>query len=117
MDGGYGPWGSWSQCSITCGKKKGVRTRDRLCNHPAPQNGGNDCSNLGKGSETESCKPPVKTCPGTILLYKRALLFHALKTNYRMRSSNILNYVLNLSQGIPRYCTAIKTGGSVSGMF
>ena len=38
--------------------------RDRLCNNPEPQNGGKDCSHLGKDSETESCKPKKKKCPG-----------------------------------------------------
>ncbi|XP_078346313.1 uncharacterized protein LOC144631689 isoform X2 [Oculina patagonica] len=63
VNGGYGPWATWGDCSITCGKNKGVRTRDRLCNNPAPQNGGKDCSGLGKDSETKSCTPPVKKCP------------------------------------------------------
>jgi len=67
VDGGYGPWGSWGQCSKTCGRSKGVKRRDRLCNNPAPKNGGKDCSNLGKDSETKSCTPPKKTCPGTLL--------------------------------------------------
>ena len=64
MDGGYGNWGSWSDCSKTCGKMKGSRRRDRLCNHPEPQNGGKDCSELGKDSETKACTPPIKKCPG-----------------------------------------------------
>ncbi|KAL9955598.1 hypothetical protein ACROYT_G036941 [Oculina patagonica] len=63
VDGGYGLWGKWGACSRTCGKKKGQRTRDRLCNNPEPQNGGRDCSGLGKDSETKSCKPPKKKCP------------------------------------------------------
>ena len=64
VDGGYGKWGSWGDCSITCGKKKGKRTRDRLCNNPEPQNGGKDCSGLGEDSQTKSCTPPIRKCPG-----------------------------------------------------
>nr|XP_058951355.1 uncharacterized protein LOC131778889 [Pocillopora verrucosa] len=63
VDGGYGPWGSWGDCSITCGKQKGKHTRDRLCNNPEPKDGGKDCSGLGKDSETKSCTPPIKKCP------------------------------------------------------
>ena len=43
---------------------KGERRRDRLCNHPEPQNGGKDCSELGEDSETKTCTPPIKNCPG-----------------------------------------------------
>ena len=65
VNGGYGNWGSWSDCSITCGKMKGTRRRDRMCNLPEPQNGGKDCSELGKDSETKECTPPIKKCPGS----------------------------------------------------
>ncbi|XP_078346340.1 uncharacterized protein LOC144631705 isoform X1 [Oculina patagonica] len=64
-DGGYGPWGEWSECSKTCGKKKGTTTRVRLCNNPEPQNGGKDCSKLGEDSETKQCKSKKKKCPGS----------------------------------------------------
>lgn len=63
VDGGYSPWGKWSACSKTCGKGSGERTRERFCNKPQPQNGGKDCSALGKNKETESCKPKAKKCP------------------------------------------------------
>ena len=64
VDGVYGSWGQWSECSKTCGKKKGTTRRDRLCNDPAPKNGGKDCSSLGEDSETKPCKPKLKRCPG-----------------------------------------------------
>ncbi|KAL9956665.1 hypothetical protein ACROYT_G038180 [Oculina patagonica] len=63
VDGGYGEWGKWSECSKTCGKKKGSTTRVRLCDNPQPQNGGKDCTELGEDSETTSCKPKKKKCP------------------------------------------------------
>ena len=72
VNGGYGQWGSWGDCSITCGKGKGVAIRDRLCNNPEPKNGGKDCSELGKDSEKKVCKPPLKKCPGK---YRRHLYF------------------------------------------
>ena len=64
VNGGYGQWGKWSECSVTCGSKKGTRRRDRLCDSPKPANGGKDCSRLGKDTETEECKPKVSKCPG-----------------------------------------------------
>ncbi|XP_029202215.2 uncharacterized protein LOC114966489 [Acropora millepora] len=63
VDGGYSPWGKWSACSKTCGKGSGEKTRERFCNKPQPQNGGKDCSALGKSKETKSCKPKAKKCP------------------------------------------------------
>uniref|UniRef100_A0A8C5K8I8 Complement component C8 beta chain n=1 Tax=Jaculus jaculus TaxID=51337 RepID=A0A8C5K8I8_JACJA len=47
IDGRWSCWSSWSPCS------GGQKTRQRQCNHPAPQNGGSPCS--GPSSETLDC--------------------------------------------------------------
>ncbi|CAH1796676.1 unnamed protein product, partial [Owenia fusiformis] len=49
--GEWGQWGSWSGCSRTCGG--GVRYRERLCNNPAPSNGGKYC--LGERKLYDIC--------------------------------------------------------------
>ncbi|XP_053374246.1 cell surface hyaluronidase-like [Mercenaria mercenaria] len=41
VNGKYGPWTEWSECSTTCGK--GVQYRTRECNNPLPQHGGKPC--------------------------------------------------------------------------
>ncbi|XP_006146160.2 complement component C8 beta chain [Tupaia chinensis] len=46
-DGRWNCWSSWSSCS------GGHKTRQRQCNNPPPQNGGNPCS--GPASETLKC--------------------------------------------------------------
>ena len=72
MDGGYGSWQEWSECSKTCGRNPGIKTRVRLCNNPEPQNSGKDCSSLGEDSETASCRPKAKRCPGN---YGRKIVY------------------------------------------
>ncbi|XP_077005632.1 complement component C8 beta chain [Tamandua tetradactyla] len=47
IDGKWSCWSDWSSCS---GRQK---TRQRQCNNPPPQNGGNPC--MGPASETLDC--------------------------------------------------------------
>ncbi|XP_068678752.1 MAM and LDL-receptor class A domain-containing protein 1-like isoform X2 [Montipora foliosa] len=52
VDGQWGRWSSWSSCSVTC--DQGVRNRTRICDDPAPKNGGKDCQ--GNSSEVRGCR-------------------------------------------------------------
>ena len=51
IDGGFGEWSTYSECSDTCGV--GIQSRTRKCDNPAPLNGGADCA--GKKTETRLC--------------------------------------------------------------
>lgn len=62
VDGGYGEWSQFSQCSRTCGG--GDKKRSRSCNSPAPEHGGRNCSGLGPAQETQSCNS--NKCPGEL---------------------------------------------------
>jgi hypothetical protein len=42
IDGGWGEWSSWSECSRTCGA--GVSVTQRECDHPTPTAGGRFCT-------------------------------------------------------------------------
>uniref|UniRef100_A0A8C5X6K5 Hemicentin-1 n=1 Tax=Malurus cyaneus samueli TaxID=2593467 RepID=A0A8C5X6K5_9PASS len=58
VDGNWGQWQSWSQCSASCGG--GEQTRVRLCSSPAPLNGGRPCP--GDSSQISRCNS--QACPG-----------------------------------------------------
>ncbi|XP_071171034.1 SCO-spondin-like [Mytilus edulis] len=51
VDGNWGSWASWGSCSVTCAS--GTETRQRLCDSPAAQHNGQDCS--GSGTDTQTC--------------------------------------------------------------
>lgn len=56
-NGHWGSWGSYSECSKTCGG--GHKTRHRSCNHPTPAYGGNSCHGSSSYSSTCNSNP----CP------------------------------------------------------
>ncbi|XP_010862076.1 A disintegrin and metalloproteinase with thrombospondin motifs 6 isoform X2 [Esox lucius] len=57
VDGGWGPWSSWGECSRTCGG--GVSSSLRHCDSPAPSGGGRYC--LGERKRYRSCN--TDACP------------------------------------------------------
>lgn len=52
IDGGFGDWISWTDCSVSCGG--GKKYRSRFCDSPIPSFGGKNCS--GNFSEESFCK-------------------------------------------------------------
>uniref|UniRef100_A0A4W3JWV4 Hemicentin 1 n=1 Tax=Callorhinchus milii TaxID=7868 RepID=A0A4W3JWV4_CALMI len=58
VDGNWGPWLAWSDCSASCGG--GEQRRVRLCNKPLPSSGGRSCP--GDASQVSRCKG--QPCPG-----------------------------------------------------
>ncbi|XP_057333026.1 A disintegrin and metalloproteinase with thrombospondin motifs 9-like isoform X2 [Microplitis mediator] len=51
IDGQWGEWGRYGECSRTCGG--GIKAKRRECNNPSPQNGGNYC--VGEHVKYRSC--------------------------------------------------------------
>ncbi|XP_068809627.1 hemicentin-1 isoform X4 [Struthio camelus] len=58
VDGNWGQWQTWSQCSASCGG--GEQTRIRLCDSPAASNRGRPCP--GDSSQISRCNS--QACPG-----------------------------------------------------
>ncbi|XP_044055859.1 hemicentin-1 isoform X2 [Siniperca chuatsi] len=58
VDGNWGSWQPWGECSASCGG--GERTRVRLCNSPFPSNSGRPCP--GDSSQLSRCN--TQACPG-----------------------------------------------------
>uniref|UniRef100_W5MX96 ADAM metallopeptidase with thrombospondin type 1 motif 6 n=1 Tax=Lepisosteus oculatus TaxID=7918 RepID=W5MX96_LEPOC len=57
VDGSWGPWSIWGECSRTCGG--GVSSSVRHCDSPAPSGGGKYC--LGERKRYRSCN--TDPCP------------------------------------------------------
>ncbi|XP_016146102.1 hemicentin-1-like [Sinocyclocheilus grahami] len=58
VDGKWGSWEFWGECSASCGG--GEWTRVRLCNNPSPSNNGRPCP----GDSTQLSRCNIQPCPG-----------------------------------------------------
>ena len=56
----WGDWGSWNQCSGTCGDGTQSRSRDKT---QEAMNGGTEC--VGSPSDEQACSNAI-SCPGNI---------------------------------------------------
>ncbi|XP_053669727.1 A disintegrin and metalloproteinase with thrombospondin motifs 7, partial [Anopheles nili] len=57
VDGGWGDWSPWSECSRHCGY--GIAKQTRECDHPSPAYGGAFC--IGERARYKTCH--VQDCP------------------------------------------------------
>ena len=97
VNGGYSDWGSYGQCSKTCGG--GEQTRVRTCTNPPPANGGEDCSTLGPDASTRECN--TEKCEGKIKSFHRDFLIlkllNALKISSFLKLHLLTIYSHNLA--------------------
>ena len=63
VDGGWGEFGDWEECPVTCGG--GDHSRMRTCDNPVPQYGGKECTDDGS-SDTESERCNEDPCPSEL---------------------------------------------------
>ena len=60
VHGGWGEWSEWDECPVSCGGADQARTR--VCDNPAPEFGGDDCTIDGSTpTETQRCNE--NPCP------------------------------------------------------
>ena len=63
VNGGWGGFGDWEECPVSCGGAEHSRYRE--CSNPAPAHGGHDCTVDGSTNvETVACNETP--CPGRI---------------------------------------------------
>ena len=60
MDGSWGQWSNFGECSVSCGG--GSMNRTRICDSPLPMHGGLSCS----GNESEIAICNTQHCPGIL---------------------------------------------------
>lgn len=84
LDGQWSDWNAWGTCSVTCGN--GNQTRTRLCNNPAPANGGANCS--GSGLNSQSCN--TQGCPISTSFIFCTLSYTFISINYKFLGSELL---------------------------
>ena len=91
VHGGYDDWSDWGTCSETCGE--GQKTRSRSCTNPAPAYGGDDCTEIGDATESQTCNDGP--CPGMCPMIRIEFLIYSriiITFNHRyMYSSNLLS--------------------------
>jgi len=85
-------------CDATCGS--GTKSRVRLCDNPAPTNGGDMCT--GASSETSQCD--LIPCPGNhyclLLMSTKAQVYVITKRVHRNILPDIVNWDIYASQQI-----------------
>ena len=60
VDGNWGAWTEFGDCSAECGD--GTQSRTRTCSDPEPQFDGKSCE--GDDTEIQDCK--LKECPSNV---------------------------------------------------
>ena len=55
VDGGWGDWTEYGECTETCGVGKQLKSRQ--CNNPTPQNGGADCTGISEDHQECNQEP------------------------------------------------------------
>ena len=85
MNGGWSDFGAWDDCPVSCAGAE--HSRYRMCDNPAPQYGGDDCTVDGS-TDTETKKCNENPCPSKLqklaFCFERVLFLNGrLKLQYK----------------------------------
>ncbi|OAD60301.1 A disintegrin and metalloproteinase with thrombospondin motifs 7 [Eufriesea mexicana] len=98
IDGGWGEWGSWSECSRTCGA--GVSIVERKCDHPEPAHGGKFC--IGERRRYKICN--TEPCPEGTPSFRAVQCSHYDGKEYKGKNYTWLPY-FDQTEPCELYCT------------
>ncbi|KAJ1175047.1 hypothetical protein NDU88_000338 [Pleurodeles waltl] len=96
VDGNWGPWSAWGECSRTCGG--GVHFSFRDCNDPEPQNGGKYCQ--GQRAKYQSCN--IEECPLDGQSFRQQQCQHYDSYNFTAIDGSLLQWVPKYAGVSPR---------------
>ena len=97
VNGGWGPWSSFSRCSKTCGG--GLRTRTRRCDKPVPSTNGVNCP--GSASHLQKCN--IKTCRKFHSLFKSQHMQWVILTINLVHCIWKSHFYMDIACGVDRY--------------
>lgn len=89
VDGQFGEWSAWSECTETC--ETGEQTRLRVCDSPAMAHGGADCD--GEDSDTQVCNEHI--CPTAVMKFRHVDALTAVITCHDPVTDALLPSVLS----------------------
>ncbi|XP_076178913.1 A disintegrin and metalloproteinase with thrombospondin motifs 7 isoform X3 [Ptiloglossa arizonensis] len=98
IDGGWGEWGFWSECSKTCGA--GVSIVERKCDHPEPAHGGKFC--IGERRRYKICN--THPCPEGTASFRAVQCSHYDGKEYKGKNYTWLPY-FDQTEPCELYCT------------
>ncbi|XP_034943192.1 A disintegrin and metalloproteinase with thrombospondin motifs 7 isoform X2 [Chelonus insularis] len=98
IDGGWGKWGNWTECSRTCGA--GVSIMERKCDHPRPAHGGKFC--IGERRRYKICN--TDPCPEGVPSFRSIQCSKYDNTEYKGKNYTWLPY-FDQNEPCKLYCT------------
>ncbi|XP_012281942.2 A disintegrin and metalloproteinase with thrombospondin motifs 7 [Orussus abietinus] len=98
IDGGWGEWGNWSECSRTCGA--GVSIMERKCDHPEPAHGGQFC--IGERRRYKICN--TDPCPDGVPSFRSVQCSSYNGKEYKRKNYTWLPY-FDQTEPCELYCT------------
>ncbi|KAJ8669558.1 hypothetical protein QAD02_000817, partial [Eretmocerus hayati] len=98
IDGSWGEWSAWSECSRSCGA--GISITERVCNHPSPANGGKFC--IGERRRYKICNN--QACPEGQASFRSLQCSKYDTTEYKGKNYTWLPY-FDQAEPCKLYCT------------